>query len=90
MELRFFSWFAGLRTFGAVERAIFAGWHAGLALESNAEIFDMGETGTRGDFIEGEIGLSEELFHALELDADDFLVRGAANEFDEALLHETS
>lgn len=50
----------------------------------------MGETAALGDFIDGEIGLGEELFHALELDAEDFLVRGAADEFDEALFHEAA
>lgn len=50
----------------------------------------MGEAGAVGNFFEGEVGLGEELFHALELDADDFLVGGAANEFDEAFFHEAA
>ena len=50
----------------------------------------MGEAATGGDFVDGEFGLGEELFHALELDADDFLVGSAADEFDEAFFHEAA
>lgn len=50
----------------------------------------MGEAGAFCDGVEREVCLCEELLHALELDADDFLMRGAADEFNEALFHETS
>src|SRR5687768_5368575 len=73
--------------FWAVQETEFAGRHAEFALESNAEVLDVGEAAAGGDFVDGKLGLGEELFHALELDSDDFLVRGAADEFHEAFFH---
>ena len=57
-----------------------AGGDADFAAEGDAQIFDVGEGGAFGDLVEGEVGFDEELFDAVQADAEDFFVRGAANE----------
>lgn len=50
---------------------ILARRHAGLFLEDDAEVFDMREAAAFGDVGERKIGLSQQRFHAIQLDAED-------------------
>ena len=81
---------SGGRGAGAIFRAEFARRHAKFAFEGHTEILDMVETGALGDFFEGEFGFQQEFLHAAELDAQDFLVRGAADKLFETVFEEAA
>src|SRR5688500_18476097 len=73
---------------GAVLGAKLAGRNADFATESDAEILDVIEGGAFGNLVEGKVGFDEKLFHAIEADAQNFFVRGAADQAFEAALQE--
>src|SRR4051794_10234793 len=63
---------------------------AGLALEDYGHVFGVGVTGEGGDLGEGEVGLGQELFDALELDGADLGLGGAAQVLAELSFEEAS
>src|SRR4051812_45245764 len=63
--------------------AVFAGRHADFFLEDDAHVLDVFEAGAVGYGVEGEVGLDQQFFDALDSRADDFLVGAAAEEFAE-------
>jgi len=72
----------------AILSAELAGGDADFAAEGDAEVFDVVEGSSLSDFVEGEVGFDEEFFNAVEADAEDFFVGGAADEAFEAAFEE--
>src|SRR5262245_34123455 len=71
-----------------VDRAEPAGWHAHFAMEGDAEVLDMRKTGALGNLLQRKIAVGQQLLHAIELYAEDFLMRRPAKKFLEMTFEE--